>query len=142
MQLAPFADADTYLSPLQRAEHQIAREPNEHPHRHPDAGLIIALGGPAKLAETLGYDKSAGGVQRIQNWMTRGIPSAVKVERPDLFMPHLSAPFAPAANSQGVASFDTFHVCPCMHIDDKFVMRACGWAVSALAVMALAGMLP
>lgn len=73
MQLAHPADADTYLSPLQRAERQIADELGEQPHQHRDA--------------------------------------------------------AP-------------HFCPCMHIDDKFVMRACGWATAALAVMALAGMLP
>lgn len=53
---------------------------------HPDASLIKDLGGPAKLAETLGYDKAAGGVQRVQNWTTRGIPAAVKVQHPDLFL--------------------------------------------------------
>lgn len=52
-----------------------------------DAALIEALGGPAKVAEKLGYDKANGGLQRVQNWITRGIPAAVKVERPDLFMP-------------------------------------------------------
>lgn len=51
-----------------------------------DAELIKSLGGPTKLAETLGYDKAAGGVQRVQNWMTRGIPAAVKVQYPDLFL--------------------------------------------------------
>lgn len=50
-----------------------------------DKALIDELGGPAKLAGKLGYDKD-GGVQRVQNWMTRGIPAAVKVDRPDLFM--------------------------------------------------------
>lgn len=53
---------------------------------HPDAELIKSLGGPSKLAETLGFDKAAGGAQRVQNWMTRGIPAAVKVQRPDLFL--------------------------------------------------------
>lgn len=55
-----------------------------------DAALIAQLGGPAKLAESLGY-KSAGGVQRVHNWVTRGIPSKVKVERPDLFLRALPA---------------------------------------------------
>lgn len=50
-----------------------------------DKALIEELGGPAKLADRLGYDKD-GGVQRVQNWTTRGIPAAVKVTRPDLFM--------------------------------------------------------
>lgn len=41
-----------------------------------------------------------------------------------------------------VAGFDQPHLCPCMHIDDKFVIHACGWAAAALAVMAVAGLLP
>lgn len=50
-----------------------------------DAQLIKELGGPASLAELLGYDKE-GGIQRVHNWITRGIPHRVKVERPDLFL--------------------------------------------------------
>ncbi len=50
-----------------------------------DAELIKELGGPTKVAELLGFEKS-GGPQRVQNWLTRGIPAKVKVERPDLFM--------------------------------------------------------
>lgn len=57
-----------------------------------DAELIKSLGGPTKLAETLGYDKAAGGVQRVQNWMTRGIPAAVKVQHPDLFLGAVAKP--------------------------------------------------
>lgn len=60
-----------------------------------DKALIESLGGPAKLAETLGYEKE-GGIQRVQNWLTRGIPAAVKLERPDLFLPHLKQKRAPA----------------------------------------------
>ncbi|HVL77600.1 MAG TPA: hypothetical protein VM406_16420 [Noviherbaspirillum sp.] len=52
-----------------------------------DKKLIEDLGGPAKVAEQLGYDKAQGGVQRVHNWMTRGIPAKVKLERPDLFLP-------------------------------------------------------
>lgn len=48
-----------------------------------DARLIDALGGPAKLAALLGFDR--GGVQRVHNWRTRGIPAKVKLARPDLF---------------------------------------------------------
>jgi len=51
-----------------------------------DAELIQELGGPTKLAEILGYDKQSGGVQRVQNWITRGIPAQVKVDHPDLFI--------------------------------------------------------
>ena len=51
-----------------------------------DRDLIKALGGPARVAELLAYDKESGGVQRVHNWLTRGIPSKVKVDRPDLFL--------------------------------------------------------
>lgn len=51
-----------------------------------DADLIKALGGPTKVAELLGYDKAAGGVQRVQNWLTRGIPAQVKVDHPKVFL--------------------------------------------------------
>ena len=49
-----------------------------------DAALIAELGGPAKVAELLSY--ADGGVQRVFNWTVRGIPSAVKLKRPDLFL--------------------------------------------------------
>jgi len=49
-----------------------------------DETRIRALGGPTKLAQLLGY--GPGGAQRVSNWIARGIPSKVKVERPDLFM--------------------------------------------------------
>lgn len=51
-----------------------------------DKKIIVSLGGPAKVAELLGLNKSTGGVQRIQNWMTRGIPAKEKLKRPDLFL--------------------------------------------------------
>lgn len=51
-----------------------------------DKNLIEHLGGSTKLAAELGYDTESGGVQRVNNWKTRGIPSAVKVNRPDLFL--------------------------------------------------------
>lgn len=55
-----------------------------------DKKLIDDLGGPTKVAELLGYDKH-GGVQRVQNWMTRGIPPKVKLEHPDLFLKQTEA---------------------------------------------------
>lgn len=55
-----------------------------------DAELISALGGPAKVAELLGIEKR-GGIQRVHNWMARGIPAAIKVSRPDLFIPGMKA---------------------------------------------------
>ena len=56
-----------------------------HPDHHPDWQLVLGLGGPAKVAELLGFSKS-GGVQRVQNWKHRGVPSHVKVAHPQLFM--------------------------------------------------------
>lgn len=56
-----------------------------------DKDRIKALGGPTKVAELLGYDKAKGGVQRVQNWLERGIPPAVKVEFPHIFLAEASA---------------------------------------------------
>ncbi len=50
-----------------------------------DSERIFALGGPARVAELLGFDKDIG-TQRVHNWLTRGIPAKVKVENPHLFM--------------------------------------------------------
>jgi hypothetical protein len=58
-----------------------------------DKHQIEELGGPTRVAELLGYDKARGGVQRVQNWITRGIPAKVKLERPDLF------PYQPTESS-------------------------------------------
>ncbi|MCA0214549.1 MAG: hypothetical protein LCH79_15395 [Proteobacteria bacterium] len=63
------------------------------PTEHPDWLLVVALGGPTKVADLLGLSKD-GGVQRVQNWKFRGIPSAVKVEWPDLFMRPAATPEA------------------------------------------------
>lgn len=51
-----------------------------------DAERIESLGGPTQVAELLGYDKAKGGVQRVQNWITRGIPSKVKLDHPHIFL--------------------------------------------------------
>lgn len=50
-----------------------------------DAKLILQLGGPTKVAALIGENKP-GSVQRVQNWITRGIPAQVKVNHPHLFM--------------------------------------------------------
>jgi hypothetical protein len=50
-----------------------------------DQKLIQELGGPLKVAELLGFEKY-GGVQRVQNWVTRGIPAQIKVDYPHIFM--------------------------------------------------------
>ncbi|RYH67824.1 MAG: hypothetical protein EON54_03800 [Alcaligenaceae bacterium] len=51
-----------------------------------DAQLIDHHGGPARLAEKLGW-KEAGAIQRIHNWRSRGIPAAVKLKYPTIFLP-------------------------------------------------------
>jgi hypothetical protein len=56
-----------------------------------DKDRIKALGGPTKVAELLGYDKAKGGVQRVQNWLDRGIPPKVKVAYPHIFLTDLPA---------------------------------------------------
>lgn len=58
----------------------------ENTSRLSDAELIKALGGSTKVAELLGYDKASGGVQRVQNWISRGIPASVKLQHFDLFV--------------------------------------------------------
>ncbi len=49
-----------------------------------DREVIERHGGSAELARKLNMTKP-GSTQRVNNWKTRGIPSAVKLERPDLF---------------------------------------------------------
>lgn len=65
-------------------------------HKEPDASLIRALGGPAQLARLLGLP-GHNGTRRVYNWIVRGIPASVKVQRPDLFLAHL-APLAAKAH--------------------------------------------
>jgi hypothetical protein len=49
--------------------------------KHKDAALIVAMGGPSALASLLGQTR-----QCVQNWLTRGIPTRVKLENPELFL--------------------------------------------------------
>ncbi|OEZ02293.1 MULTISPECIES: hypothetical protein [Stenotrophomonas] len=53
---------------------------------HPDAQLIDQLGGPAVVARALGFDMP-GGVQRVHNWKSRGIPPLTRITRTDVFGP-------------------------------------------------------
>lgn len=55
-----------------------------------DRKVIESLGGPGKVAELLGYEKH-GGVQRVHNWMSRGIPAKVKLDHPEIFKPAKAA---------------------------------------------------
>ncbi len=50
-----------------------------------DADLIRQLGGPTKVAERMG-EKKKGSAQRVQNWISRGIPAGVKLKFPHLFL--------------------------------------------------------
>lgn len=64
-----------------------------------DKELIMAHGGPARLAEKLGFGR--GGVQRVANWMRRGIPSRVKLDYAQI-LGELTLPKPrPLAPSQG-----------------------------------------
>jgi hypothetical protein len=65
-----------------------------------DAEIITHLGGPKKLADRLGFPQERG-VQRVSNWCTRGIPAAVKVQWPEIFM-RRDMP-EPATSAQGNA---------------------------------------
>jgi hypothetical protein len=49
-----------------------------------DRSLIKALGGPRRVAALLGYEPE-GGFQRVNNWLKRGIPYKVWVERADVW---------------------------------------------------------
>jgi len=65
-----------------------------------DAALIRQLGGPTKVVKAIGADKKIS-VQRVQNWLTRGIPSQIKVDYPHLFMPELAQAPAQQPTTQG-----------------------------------------
>ena len=65
-----------------------------------DAERIAMLGGPAKVAKLLGLD-AEGGTQRVHNWIARGIPPRVKLERPDLFLS--DRPNVDGTQAQGAA---------------------------------------
>ena len=51
-----------------------------------DQQIIEDLGGVTKVAKLLKYDLEKGGIQRVSNWMKRGIPAQVKVDHPKLFL--------------------------------------------------------
>ena len=69
-----------------------------------DKTIINSLGGPTKVALLLGLDPKNGGVQRVQNWLTRGIPAAVKIKHPDLFLRPPSDATAAPSDSPAVTS--------------------------------------
>lgn len=50
-----------------------------------DAALIDGLGGPTAVSDMLGYPRISGPT-KVSQWKKRGIPAAVKVKRPELFM--------------------------------------------------------
>ena len=62
-----------------------------------DRKLIASYGGATRLARLLNIPGTHP-VQRVQNWTQRGIPPAVKVQFPHIFMPELAQ--APAAIAQ------------------------------------------
>jgi hypothetical protein len=52
---------------------------------HSDAEKIDRMGGSTKVAKLLGLT-GPGGVQRVSNWRTRGIPASVKIEHKQYFL--------------------------------------------------------
>ena len=72
--------------------------------KHEDSALIDELGGPTKVAELLGLDTANGGVQRVQNWTTRGIPPKEKLARPDLFLRNFTITHPESPQSQESAT--------------------------------------
>jgi hypothetical protein len=54
-----------------------------------DQQLIRSLGGPTAVSKMLGFDK--GGVQRVQNWISRGIPARIKLDHPHIFLAGIQA---------------------------------------------------
>jgi hypothetical protein len=80
-----------------------------------DKNLILSLGGPTKVCSLLGFDKAKGGAQRVQNWMTRGIPPKVKLDYPDLFLNSanvsVTGAVTPVADSVTKAQMDSCQEC-------------------------------
>lgn len=50
-----------------------------------DKQLIENLGGARAVARLLGFD-DRNGTQRVHNWISRGIPSKVKLDHADVFL--------------------------------------------------------
>lgn len=50
-----------------------------------DQELIESLGGPSAVAKRLKFTMP-GGAQRVQNWLSRGIPAQVKLDHPEIFL--------------------------------------------------------
>jgi hypothetical protein len=55
---------------------------NKEQQLQSDKDLIAKLGGASALAKKLGFASK----QRVHNWMTRGIPPAVKLSYPKIFL--------------------------------------------------------
>lgn len=64
-----------------------------------DAQRIADLGGAAKVAELLGFERRLGGVQRVHNWTVRGVPPEIKLSRLDLFPIKATSPAPKAAEA-------------------------------------------
>lgn len=50
-----------------------------------DKEIIQKHGGTSALAHKLGFDKK-NGPQRVNNWVKRGIPPAIKIKYPEIFL--------------------------------------------------------
>lgn len=68
-----------------------------------DAEIIYHYGGAAKFAALLGLEKP-GSIQRVSNWITRGIPAEIKLKHPELFGITISEIKRPPVVADPVAS--------------------------------------
>ncbi|WP_170067356.1 hypothetical protein [Malikia spinosa] len=58
-----------------------------------DAETIKSLGGPTAVARLLGLEMPDGS-RRVHNWIKRGIPAAIKVKHPEIFLKAYDHPSA------------------------------------------------
>ncbi len=61
-----------------------------------DSEIISHYGGPTQFARLLGLT-SPGSVQRVANWIARGIPADIKLKHPGLFGIHIGGIAQPSA---------------------------------------------
>ncbi len=81
-------------------------EANQSKKLHEDADLIDRLGGPAKIARSLGFEMPQG-TRRVQNWKYRGVPPFLRVTRVDVF-----GPFPPPGPAQTSEDTDERRIVP------------------------------
>jgi len=64
-----------------------------------DAYLIEQLGGSTAVAKRLGW-MTVNASRRVNNWKRRGIPAAVKLKYPEIFLPGIWPKWQPQPKQQ------------------------------------------